>query len=270
MEHLQSCRVLLAMNAENIIPDANTNDDYDNMIWLAAHEHFHVWNIKRLRPEGLGPFDYSREVYTPSLWIAEGITTYYSYLSLIRSGVYTTEKFLSELGGKISRIENAPGKRYRSLVELSMLTWLFKGNIPRYEATNMDETTYSYYYKGMVVAFLLDLKIRQHSKNSHSLDDLMRKMWQKYYCTGHSEYFLPGRGYTEAEIEDDLVALGGEGMRSFLKTALYTTENLDYSTLQHAGLELNKSERNRYDLKIRSGRTAGQMALFNSLIQGAR
>ena len=238
MEHLNSCRVLLRMDPDKINPNANTDPDYDNLIWLSAHEYFHLWNVKRLRPAGLGPFDYSKEVYTKSLWIVEGLTSYYAYLSLIRSGIYTQDKILSEFSGRINRYENDPGKTKRNLEEVSQLTWLFKGNIPEYENTNIQETTYSYYYKGIIVGLLLDLKIRQETKNQRSLDDVMRAMYRDFYSGLPDSYYLPGRGYSEKDFENMAEQISGLELRDFFDSTLRSTKELDYPILNAAGLVL--------------------------------
>ncbi len=249
MEHLNSCRVLLHMNPNNIKPDANTNPDYDNLIWLSAHEYFHLWNVKRLRPAGLGPFDYSKEVYTKSLWLVEGVTSYYAYLSLIRSDIYTQDKILSEFSGRINRYEGDPGKTQRTLEEVSQLTWLFKGNIPEYEQTNIDATTYSYYYKGLIVGLLLDLKIRSETNNQKSLDDVMQATYRTFYSGQQERYYLPGSGYSEQQFEALAEKVSGLNLDAFFDTALRSTNELDYSILNAAGLTLERQADGKLKLK---------------------
>jgi len=250
MEHLNSCRVLLRMDPDKINPNANTDPDYDNLIWLSAHEFFHLWNVKRLRPAGLGPFDYTKEVYTKSLWLVEGLTSYYAYLSLIRSGIYTQEKIFSEFSGRINRYESAAGKTRRTLEEVSQLTWLFKGNVPEYEQTNIYETTYSYYYKGIIVGLLLDLKIRQATENRISLDDVMRSMFQKYYSGRQENYYLPGRGYSEQDFENMTEKISGLELDDFFDTALRSTKELDYTILNAAGLILERQPNKKLNIKL--------------------
>lgn len=250
MEHLNSCRVLLRMDPDKINPNANTDPDYDNLIWLSAHEFFHLWNVKRLRPAGLGPFDYTKEVYTKSLWLVEGLTSYYAYLSLIRSGIYTQEEIFSEFSGRINRYESAAGKTRRTLEEVSQLTWLFKGNVPVYEQTNIYETTYSYYYKGIIVGLLLDLKIRQATKNRKSLDDVLRAMFQNYYSGQQESYYLPGRGYFEQDFENMAEKISGLELDGFFDTALRSTKELDYSILNAAGLALERQPDKKLNIKL--------------------
>ncbi len=248
MEHLNSCRVLLHMSPNTIKPDANSDADYDNLIWLSAHEYFHLWNVKRLRPEGLGPFDYSKEAYTKSLWLVEGLTSYYAYLSLVRGGIYTPKKLLSEFSGRINRYENAPGKNLRTLEEVSLISWLFKGNIPQYELTNINKTTYSYYYKGLIVGLLLDLKIRTETNNRKSLDDVMRAMYRKFYSGGQENYYLTGSGYSEQEFETMAEEISGIDLADFFDNAVRSTKELDYSILNTAGLLLQRRTDGRLHL----------------------
>lgn len=247
MEHTANCRVLLRMDLNQIMPDANADADYDNLIWLSAHEFFHTWNVKRLRPVGLGPFDYSKEVYTPSLWIAEGWTSYYAYLALLRTGIYTEEKFLSEIAGRITRYENSPGKQYRTLAETSILTWLFKGGVPHYAETNIDQTTYSYYYKGLIAAFLLDVLLRAEGQPPSSLDALLKEMWRRFYRQNQGNYFLPGRGYTEQEIEHMINSKLPKNRVKFLQNVVHSTKALPYEIVERLGLKLKKDV-NRFRL----------------------
>ena len=265
MEHLNSCRVLLRIDPDNMQTDANRDDAYDNLIWLTAHEYFHLWNVKRLRPAGLGPFDYSREVYTPSLWIAEGLTSYYAYLALVRSGIYTTDKLLSEFSGRITRYEIHPAKMLRSLEEVSLLSWLFKGKIPSYEETNAHKTFYSYYYKGLIVGMLLDLTIRRATENRLSLDDVMRAMYEQFYLRTPVNYYLSGRGYKEADFERLAGKTAGIDLTLFFDTAVHRTETLDYTILEFVGLELKyAAEEKRYRLEHLKQLSAEQKAALES------
>ncbi len=263
MEHLNSCRVLLRMDANSIYPNANTDPDYDNLIWLSAHEFFHTWNIKRLRPDGLGPFDYSKETYTPTLWIVEGLTSYYAYLSLVRSGIYTAEKLYSEFAGRISRYEHDPGRRHRSLAEVSMLTWLFKGHVPTYAETNREQTFYSYYYKGLIVGWLLDLKIRSLTNNLFSLDEVIRQMFIHFYQTPQTNYYLPGKGYTENDFEQMAAQITQTDLTNFFEQTIRQTGPLDYSVLNTLGLQLKRTE-NSFGIAPLPKRTENQRQNLNA------
>ena len=262
MEHLNSCRVLLRMEPNKMNPNANTDPDYDNLIWLSAHEYFHLWNVKRIRPAGLGPFNYNKEVYTKSLWLVEGVTSYYAYLALMRSGIYSAKKFLSELSGRIGRYEKSAGKKQRTLEEVSLLTWLFKGNVPQYEQTNINETTYSYYYKGLIVGLLLDLKIRTETNNQKTLDDVMRAMFKKYASGLQKKYYLPGRGYSEQDFERMAEKISGLDLRSFFDSALRSSKELDYSIFNDAGLLLKRLPDEKFLLRQQANRSPLQQLIL--------
>ena len=160
---------------------SRSDSSYLHWLGLAAHEHFHAWNVKRLRPAALGPFDYEEENYTRSLWVAEGITTYYSLLILRRAGLCDADQFLSGPGGfglstLVERLEEAPGRLVQPLAEASFDAWI-KFYRP---GPNSRESTVSYYTKGAVVGFLLDAEIRRATEGAKSLDDLMRLAFERY------------------------------------------------------------------------------------------
>ena len=146
---------------------------YEDFITLVAHEYFHVWNVKRIRAQGLGPFDYSQEAYTPLLWMMEGITGYYDTLIPVRAGLMSVERYLEILGERIGILRSQPGRFVRNLEESSMDAWvkLYRPD------ENTPNSTISYYLKGELVALLLDLVIRERTQGSKSLDDVMRHLW---------------------------------------------------------------------------------------------
>jgi predicted metalloprotease with PDZ domain len=204
----------------------------------AAHEFFHLWNVKRLRPAGLGPFDYTREQYTPSLWFAEGVTTYYSYLHLYRAGIWTREKFLQRLADEIRALENEPGRALMSAESSSFHAWFYDRS-PQMQETNFANTTISYYNKGAVLGLLLDLEIRARTEGRKSLDDVLRAMYQKFYGAPAESYYAPGRGYQEKDILETVNELTGSDFTQFFAQYVSGTDPLPYkSTLAKAGLEL--------------------------------
>lgn len=191
---------------------------YRGFLGLIAHEYFHLWNVKRIRPIQLGPFDYDKEVYTDMLWIAEGITSYYDDLTLLRIGAMDEEAYLNVISSQINRLENSPGKDVMSLAHSSMLTWV-KAYLPNEESMNQ---TVSYYNKGMIAALMLDLEIRAHSKNC--LDDVMTNLYKDYYKK-------LGRGFTHAEFIAVCSKVAGRDMQSFFDDAIFSTKPLDYATI---------------------------------------
>jgi predicted metalloprotease with PDZ domain len=142
---------------------------------ITAHEIFHAWNVKRLRPAGLWPYDYGRAQPTPLLWVSEGITDYYADLALVRGGVIPAEQFLAITGGKIGTVAQVPPV---ALEDASLSTWI--------EPT--DGSAFVYYPKGSLAGLMLDVLIRDATDNRRSLDDVMRAMYE--------QHFLAGRGFS--------------------------------------------------------------------------
>ncbi|HEX4461954.1 MAG TPA: PDZ domain-containing protein, partial [Polyangia bacterium] len=149
---------------------------YEEFLELISHEFFHLWNVKRIHPEVLGPFDYQREAYTRCLWVMEGITSYYDRHILVRAGLQKPDKYLDKLAEEIGKIAAIPGRKRQSLEESSYDAWI-KLYRPDENSVN---STISYYLKGGAVAILLDLEIRSRTAGGKSLDDLMRLLWQRF------------------------------------------------------------------------------------------
>ena len=230
MEHLNSTQIILRGDPSGSALDGAFED--------AAHEFFHVWNVKRLRPAALGPFDYTREDYTRSLWVAEGITTYYSYVHLLRSGLWDRQKFLQRLATEIRQLRDEPGRKLMSAESSSFNAWFFDRS-PQMQETNFANSTISYYNKGALLGMLLDLEIRSRTGGAKSLDDVMRYLYRRFYQAPAATYYLPGRGYEEKDVLDALNAVSGSDFSSFFTNYIRGTEPLPYDkTLALAGLAL--------------------------------
>lgn len=200
---------------------------YESFLGLAAHELFHAWNGKRIRPAVLGPFDYTRENYTRDLWVVEGITTYYTDLLLRRAGIIPQQRYLEKLADMISRFQTLPGRAVQPLADASFDAWI---KFYRPDA-NTPNATISYYQKGALVALLLDLRIREATENARSLDDLMRVLWERYG--------VPDTGFPEGAVEAVAAEVAGTDLRGFFDHALRSTAELDYAGgLAVAGLSL--------------------------------
>ena len=160
------------------IPRESTSSRAGYLDWLspAGHEYFHAWNVKRLRPVELGPFDYENEVYTKSLWFAEGVTDYYADLLLPRAGVATRDEYLNALSSQIRSLQTTPGRLEQSAEMASYDAWI------KYYRTdeNTANTSISYYVKGAVIGFVLDAKLRRLTNGAKSLDDVMRLMYSRF------------------------------------------------------------------------------------------
>ncbi|MDA7922904.1 PDZ domain-containing protein [bacterium] len=195
---------------------------YKSWLSLASHEFFHTWNIRRLRPKSLVTYDYENEVYTDSLWIAEGITSYYEDLALLRAGLLSRSEFLSRLSGDVEGVQRTGGRKLQSLKDSSYDAWI-KYYRPDENSSN---TRISYYSKGAVAAFLLDARIRKLTKGEKSLDDLMRKLFADYVTTG----------YTTDEFRAAASELAGEDLSDWFASVIDSTDELDYSDIEAIGV----------------------------------
>ena len=199
--------------------------------WLSfiAHEYYHLYNVKRIRPIALGPFDYDRENYTTMLWVSEGFTVYYEYLILRRAGLLSREGFYEQVRRYIASYENRPGHLFQSAEESSFDTWMkfFDRN------ENSANTTISYYDKGAALGLLLDLKIRHESKNKKSLDDVMRTLYEKF----HKE---KNRGFTDREFREECENAAGCALSEIFDDYVTTVKEIDYPKyFAYAGLEID-------------------------------
>ena len=195
---------------------------YKSWLSLASHEFFHTWNIRRLRPKSLVTYDYENEVYTDSLWIAEGITSYYEDLLLLRAGLLSRSEFLSRLSGNVEGVQRTGGRKLQSLKDSSYDAWI-KYYRPDENSSN---TRISYYSKGAVAAFLLDARIRKLTKGEKSLDDLMRKLFAEYVTTG----------YTTEEFRAAASELAGQDLSEWFDSVIDSTDELDYSDIEAIGV----------------------------------
>ena len=201
-------------------------DAYKGWLGLVSHEFFHTWNVKRLRPKALGPFDYEDEIYTPDLWIAEGFTSYYDDLMLLRAGLIEEADWLERMGNNIERIQTTPGRHVRSLSDNSRDAWFKLYN----RDENTQNTSISYYTKGAVVAWLLDAKIRKETADTRSLDDVMRAAYGE---------FSGDTGYTSDEFRKLASNTAGIDLDSFFASTVDGTAELDYrEALDFWGLTL--------------------------------
>ena len=189
---------------------------YKDWLGLVAHEYFHNWNIKRLRPIELGPlFDYENEVHTKALWIAEGFTDYYAGVILKRAGLFTLEEYLEDLSNQIEAVQNTPGRLVTSVDMASYDTW-----IKQYRPDeNTPNTTVNYYPKGAVIAFLLDAKIRRATNGSKSLDDALQLAYHRYSGP---------KGYALEQFYQTMTDAAGTSLRAFFAATAESTEELDY------------------------------------------
>lgn len=194
------------------------------MMSFLAHEYFHHYNVKRIRPIELGPFDYGQETHTNMLWVAEGLTVYYEYLIMKRAGLFSEDELLDALHSEMLELEHKPGRLFQTLAESSYNTW---SDGPFGRVDDEVNKTISYYHKGPLVGWLFDFEIRRATENKKSLDDVMRRLYYQYYKE-------KARGFTEAELRRVIEDVAGEKLDE-LYDYIYTTKELDYNKYLNAG-----------------------------------
>jgi predicted metalloprotease with PDZ domain len=236
MEHLTSTQII----ETDTLASA---DGYDGAISTASHEFFHVWNVKRLRPVGLGPWDFTQPVKTRGLFIAEGFTNYYGKMMQHRSGLWTDKQLIDSYASTITGIENSPGSKLLSAEEASVIA-PFLDRASRIQNTNLANTTVSYYPKGELIGLTLDLMIRKRSSGRKSLDDVMRKMYEEFYLKGPKDsYYLKGRGFTIEDFERVTTQVTGISMSDFFTKYVRSVEVPPYDEgLGFVGLKLTQTE----------------------------
>lgn len=212
VEHANSC--VLSVNRWTY--GANYND----FLTLVAHEYFHLWNVKRIRPIELGPFNYDEENYTSLLWVMEGFTSYYEDLIMLRAGYYSKEDYLKTLQGTINYVEGSVGSRVQPVAHSSFDAWI-KGYRPNENSAN---TTMTYYSRGAMLGAYLDVLIIGKTNAKQCLDDFMLTLYKEYYQKR-------GRGFTEAEFQAELEKFVGQDMDYFFDRFVNGTEPLDFQTV---------------------------------------
>ncbi|OYQ67213.1 peptidase M61 [Pseudanabaena sp. SR411] len=237
-------------------------ESYLQFMNLVAHEFFHTWNVKRIRPKALEKFDYDNENYTSSLWFSEGTTSYYDQIFPLRAGLYDAKHYLKLVSKAITRLQTTFGRNVQSLYDSSFDTWI---KLYRPDP-NTHNNQISYYLKGELVSLLLDLLIRSKTNNLRSLDRVMQIMWERF---GKEEI-----GFSEAELHEVIEKVAGADLSNFWNDYLYGTKELDYNYyLEPFGLELRTSRQDipftGMTLKTKNGLAEVEKVEFGSPAQKA-
>jgi predicted metalloprotease with PDZ domain len=258
LEHKDSCSLIYSRLG------FRAKDQYDRLMQLVAHEFFHLWNVKRIRPKGLEVFDYEGENYTSSLWFSEGTTSYYDLMIPLRAGIYDAKTYLSALSQGISRYLTTPGRLVQPLSESSFDAWI---KLYRPDA-NSANSQISYYLKGEMVTLLLDLAIRIRHNNQRSFDHVMRQMWEQF---GKDEI-----GFTPEQLKSVIESVAGFDLTNFFDRYLDGTEELPFDEyLSGFGLRLQSNIKNglppHIGMTVRSeqGRSLIKLVEANSPAQTA-
>ena len=221
LEHKSSCSLIYQRFG------FRQKDKYDRFLQLVAHEFFHLWNVKRIRPKALEVFDYEQENYTPSLWFSEGTTSFYDLVLPYRAGVYDLRTYFTGLNREMTRFQMTPGRMVQPLSESSFDAWI---KLYRSDA-NSPNSQMSYYLKGEMVSLLLDLLIRARHGNRRSLDDVMRRMWEEF---GKAEV-----GFAPAQLQQVIEAVADTDLTDFFERYLHGTDELPFDDYLHPfGLRL--------------------------------
>ncbi len=197
---------------------------------IAAHEFFHVWNVKRIRPRTLQPVDYSKEQYTRALWFAEGVTNTYSAYTLERTHLWSKKQFYADLASQIAELQSHPARKWQSAEESSLDAWFEK-----YDGYNLPDRSISYYNKGQILGVMLDLAIRDATDNRKSLDDVMRRM--------NDEYAKRGLYYDDSDgVRRVVEEVSGKSFADFFRRYVSGTDEIPYNRfLSIAGLRVKLS-----------------------------
>ena len=213
-------------------PTSTAQPTYRGFLSLVSHEFFHLWNVKRIRPDALGPFDYKGENYTKLLWVAEGLTDYYADVVLRRAGLISDQDFLSGAAGSLQQLQNTPGRFVQSAEEASFDAWV---KFYRQDANSINSQV-SYYDKGAIIGLLLDLEIRGKSNATKSLDDVLRSLYQNFYKAN--------KNYTPEDFQKTAESMAGASLDEFFSKFVRGREELDYDrSLAAAGLKLDRGIR---------------------------
>ncbi len=225
LEHLNSTTIQVKNSAWT------TDEGYKGLLGLVAHEYFHLWNVKCLRPIALGPFDYEKENYTSMLWVAEGFTSYYDNLLLKRAGITSEKEYLNAILTDCQSVTNTIGARVQSVSESSLDAWI--KFYRTYE--NSANATISYYTKGTVLGMLLDIELIDATSGKSKLDDLFRTLYQDFYLK-------KGRGYTDEEFKTTAEKIAGKSLDPFFNKCVNGTDSLNYNEwFNKVGIQINQA-----------------------------
>ena len=214
LEHLYSTTCSVSRSAYE------SERGYQGVLSLLAHEYFHLWNVKRIRPKSLGPFDYENENYTHNLWLSEGMTSYYSGVILQRMGKISNQDYANRIAAEISSVENTPGSHLESAADASWDAWI-KYYRPNENSRNQ---TVSYYDKGSLLGYVLNAWIIKSTQGQKCMDDVFKHLYQAYYKKLN-------RGFTDAELEDAFSKVAGTSAKPLFESYVYGVQTPDYQNL---------------------------------------
>jgi predicted metalloprotease with PDZ domain len=232
-----------------------------DLLNVTAHEFFHLWNVKRIRPQTLEPVDYTREIWTPSLWFAEGVTSTYAAFTLVRTGLWSKGEFLADLGDQITQLDSRPARAWQSAEESSIDTWF--ENYPLYQRPDF---SISYYNKGQLLGVALDLTIRDRTDNRASLDDVLRLLNTEYAQKGR--FYPDGAGIRTAaeQVIHNAKTDADANLDAFFARYVAGTDDIPFGTLLSlAGLGVEQHGQSRVTLGFSVSRDAAGDGVISDL-----
>ena len=257
LEHRSSTALMTARADLPTIGRTTQHEGYQRFLGLVSHEYFHTWHVKRIKPAVFAPYDLARETHTQLLWVFEGFTSYYDDLMLLRSGVIDETSYFRLLASTISNVHRGSGRHLQSIADSSFDAWtrFYK------QDENSPNAIVSYYTKGALAALGLDLLIQRESKGAHSLDDVMRLLWQRY---GRDFYQGKPHGVPEDAMAAIIHEASGVDATSFLQHYVYGTEDVPLADLlQHQNIRLewtSPSTQPSLDARVRTQGSEVQLA----------
>jgi predicted metalloprotease with PDZ domain len=230
-------------NSTILTSSRSIRDSRLGLLDTIAHEFFHAWNVERIRPASLEPFDLEEANMSDELWFGEGFTNYYGPLVMRRAGLYSDADFAREMGTAIDTVLASPGRQFRSPVEMSQLA-PFRDAAAAIDPTNFDNTFISYYTWGEAIALGLDLALRERSDGRVTLDDFMRAMWMRFGTSAAKAAGLVEATYTISDLKATLATVAGDPAFAddFFARYIEGREVVDYARLlSRAGMTLRRA-----------------------------
>lgn len=259
MEHFNSTQVVIKGNFNQKLVRLNALE-------AISHEHFHAWNLKRLRPTALDKHELAKELFTPSLWFSEGFTEYYMTLSMVRAKVISLNEFVDELESNINSFSNSEGRKKRTTEESSMDTWFWYNST--YE-NNFYSNWFSYYNQGKIIGLMMDLKLRTESNNQLSLDGFMSHMYQKFYVNEKGDWYYKGKPFEEKDILTELNSYSSKNWTSFWSSYITGYDDIDASLLEKVGLQWSVDSLTTWSSGIRAFPNDKGFYKISSLSEGS-
>lgn len=264
LEHRASTALVASRADMPVLGDEKMSDGYRQFLGLISHEYFHTWNVKRIKPKVFAPYDLYDPCHTSLLWVFEGFTSYYDDLSLLNAGVITSDSYLELISKTITAVQNTPGRFKQSVAQSSFDAWTkyYK------QDENSINSIVSYYTKGSLVALGLDLLIQKETAGQHSLDDVMRELWQSYGRDFYRKH--PHNGLEEFEFVELVKRATGVDTKTFIDLYVKDTQDVPLADLLPVkGWQLTQEAKTQAELQIKTRTVEGQCQIAQVIEQGA-